>query len=148
MIWFISYCQNLDAQNNDFVSFEKCELNACVRVKFGGSLCFWQISFFFCQHLKDVSEKNTMTRNNKNIFSIGTKPLLKDFFETSLGKSIKIVVIMTSSHPKMTSWLAVMRSSLEKDLFLFDNLAVPLALNGINRINGENYTIDVYHCMY
>ena len=48
-------------------------------------------AFSFVSNWKDVSEKNTMTRNNKNIFSIGTKPLLKDFFEKSLWNNTQIM---------------------------------------------------------
>ena len=37
-------------------------------------------AFSFVSNWKDVSEKNTMTRNNKSIFLIGTRPHLKVIF--------------------------------------------------------------------
>ena len=60
--------------------------NACVRVKFMGSLCFWQISFFFCQQLKRCLREKYYDKKQQEYFLDRHKATFEGLFRKIVMK--------------------------------------------------------------
>ena len=83
-------------------------LSACVRVKLKSLLCFWQISFFFCQRLKRCLREKYYDKKQQEYFLDRHKATFEGLFRKIVFNDVTI----TSSHLKMTFWLAVTMGSI------------------------------------